>query len=199
MRHSQKTMKGRELLKLLLKKHGLSANGLVTALGGKIKQPTLHKFLELDTRESRRSTLQPVADYFKVPLESFYDEFLADKTAYQHGLVDAEDLSSETMAAITVERSVGVNETAPPIPFPPPPYSQPNLRDALRKLRDALAHETPGVRRSVVAIMADLADRAEDSSFSDQMIERIMGALGQRGNEPAPSFTPSQTLGGTGK
>lgn len=195
MRHSLKTMKGRELLKLLLKKHGLSANGLVTVLGGQVKQPTLHKFLELDTRESRRSTLQPVADYFKVPLESFYDEFLADKTAYQLGLVEADELSSESMAAVVAE----VREVNPPIPFPPPAANHPSLRDALRKVRDVLAHETPGVRRSVVAIMTDLADRAEDRTFSDQMIERIMGALGHRGNEPAPSSSPSQTLGGTGK
>lgn len=195
MRHSSKTMKGRELLKLLLKKHGLTANGLVTALGGKIKQPTLHKFLELDTRESRRSTLQPVADYFKVPLESFYDDFLADKTAYQLGLVNADELGSEAMAVVVAE----VQKAKPPIPFPPAAPSQPNLRDALRKVRDVLAHETPGVRRSVVAIMTDLADRAEDSTFSDQMIERILGALGHRGNEPAPSSTPSQSLGGTAK
>jgi hypothetical protein len=185
-------MKGRELLKLLLKKHGLTANGLVTALNGKIKQPTLHKFLELDTRESRRSTLQPVADYFKVPLEAFYDELLADKTAYQLGLVQAAQLSTEAAATIA-------SEARAPIPFSPPLASPPSLRESLRRVRDALAHETPGVRRSVVAIMADLADRAEDNSFSDQMIDRIMGALGHQGNEKAQSSTPSQTLGGNGK
>lgn len=195
MRHSQNTMKGRELLKLLLKKHSLSGNGLVTALGGKIKQPTLHKFLELDTRESRRSTLQPVADYFKIPVEAFYDEFLADKIAYQRGLVEADELGSEVRAAVVSE----AREASPPIPFPPPPPTQPNLRDAMRKLRDVLAQETPGVRRSVVALMSDLADRAEDTTFSDQMIERIMGALGHRGNEKAPLSIPSQTLSGAGK
>lgn len=188
-------MKGRELLKLLLKKHSLSGNGLVTALGGKIKQPTLHKFLELDTRESRRSTLQPVADYFKIPVEAFYDEFMADKIAFQLGLVDADDLSSEVRAVVVNE----AREANPPIPFPPPPPTQPSLRDALRKLRDVLAQETPGVRRSAVAIMSDLADRAEDATFSDQMIERMMGALGHRGNEKAPSSTPSQSLGGAAK
>lgn len=196
MRHSQNSMQGRELLKLLLKKQGLTPNGFVTRMNGRVKQPTLHKFLELGGRESRRSTLQPIADYFSIPIEAFYDDFLADKIAYQMGLIESSDISADTIATT----GLAVREAGAPIPFPPSPATTPpNLRDALRRVRDALAHETPGIRRSVVAIMSDLADRAEDDHFSDQMIERIMGALGRQGNDVPPQSTPSESQAGGAK
>lgn len=186
MRHSLKTMQGRELLTLLLKKHGLTPNGFVTVLKGKVKQPTLHKFLRQGTRESRRSTLQPVADYFNIPLEAFYDEFQADKIAHQLGLVALEDIPPQP----PLPRSKDVAEEASaPIPLPTP---QLTLPDALRKLRLALANETPGVRRSVVALLEDFATRAEDAEFCEKTIDRILGALGQLpGNAPLPEFTRS--------
>lgn len=186
MRHSQKTMQGRELLKLLLKKHGFTPNGFVTAMKGKVKQPTLHKFLELGTRESRRSTLQPIADHFGIPLEAFYDEFQADKIAFQLGLL--EPAEQPTMAPLPQAKD-SVQEAARPIPLPSP---QPTLPEALRRLRQALADETPGVRRSVVALLDDFASRAEDVDFCEKTIERILGALGHlSGNAPAPGFTNS--------
>lgn len=192
--HSR-AMKGRELLQLLLDKRGLTANALSKAVKGATKQPQIHKFLTGAATEPRRSTLAPVAAYFNVPIDAFYDEFLADKTAYQLGLVDASEIGID---ALTATGTV-VREANAPIPFPPP-AGPPNLRDALRILRNALAHETPGVRRSVVAIMADLAERAEDGTFSDHMIERIMGALGRQGNDAPPQSTPSpQNMTGGGK
>lgn len=192
--HSR-AMKGRELLKLLLDKRGLTANALSKALKGATKQPQIQKFLSGTATEPRRSTLSPVAAFFDVPIDAFYDEFLADKVAYQLGLVEATDIDANALLASgTVAR-----ESAAPIPFPPAPIPS-NLREALRLLRTALAHEPPGVRRSVVAIMSDLADRAEDDHFSDQMIERIMGALGRQGNGTPPQSTPSpQTLIGGAK
>lgn len=190
------TMKGRDLLQLLLEKRGMSANALSTAIKGATKQPQIHKFLTGTAAEPRRSTLAPIAEFFSIPVDAFYDEFLADKTAYQLGLVDATEISAEAAAA----SGHTARETSAPIPFAPPPPKQPNLRDALRRIRDALAQESPGVRRSVVAIMTDLADRADDHAFSDQMIERIMGALGRQGNDAPPQSTPSpQNLTGGAK
>ncbi len=183
--HSR-AMKGRELLKLLLDKRGLTANALSKALKGATKQPQIQKFLSGTAAEPRRSTLSPVAAYFDVPIDAFYDDFLADKVAYQLGLVDAAEIDAEALVAT----GSTAREASAPIPFPPLPGPS-SLREALRMLRTALAHEPPGVRRSVVAIMSDLADRAEDDNFSDQMIERIMGALGRQGNGAPPQSTPS--------
>lgn len=179
-------MQGRELLKLLLNAKGMNGNSLSKALNGKVQQPQINKFLNGVSSEPRRSTMAPIAEYFAVPIDAFYDEFLADKVAYQSGFIGN---AAESDAAMSGTLGHAVREASTPIPLPPP--AQPSLRDALKVLRNTLAHESPGVRRSVAAIMADLADRAEDEHFSDQMIERIMGALGQRGNEPAPQSIPS--------
>lgn len=191
MRHSPGTMQGRELLMLLLAKHGFTPNSFVTALKGKVKQPTLHKFLRQGTRESRRSTLQPVADHFGIPLEAFYDEFQADKIAHQLGLIEAKDAPS--LPPLPRSKHVA-EEVGAPIPLPTP---QLTLPDALRKLRLALANETPGVRRSVVALLDDFANRAEDAEFCEKTIDRILGALGQlSGNAPVPGSTRSGSASG---
>lgn len=184
--HSQKTMQGRELFMLLLKKRGLTLNGFVSVMKGKVKQPTLHKFLRTSTRESRRSTLQPIAEYFDVPLEAFYDDFLADKIAFNMGLIEPEDIPLHPPLPYAKDMA---REAPPPIPLPPPALSLP---DALRRLRAALANETPGVRRSVVALLDDFASHAEDHEFSERTIERILGALGHlSGNASAPRSTRS--------
>lgn len=85
-----------------------------------------------------------------------------------------------------------------PIPLPRPAASS-SPREALRHLRDLLAKESPGVRQSVVALMSDVASKAEDNQFSEQIIDRIVSVLGHQGNGQAPSSTPSQTHGNTGK
>ena len=180
-------MNGRELLQLLLAKRGLTANALAKALKGGTTQPQISKFLTGVAAEPRRSTLAPVAVYFGVPIDAFYDDSLAERVALQLGLVDAAEVSAETL----MSPGVAAHGAAAPIPFPPPPPGQPNLRDSLRAIREALAHEPMGVRRSVAAIMADLAERAEDETFGEQMIERIMGALGRQGNDAPPQSTPS--------
>lgn len=189
-------MKGRELLQLLLTKRGLTANSLSRALKGETTQPQIHKFLTGVALEPRRSTLTPVARFFDIPLDAFYDEFIADKVAHQLGLVDAMEISTEALASM----GSSVQEARPPIPFPAPPANAPSLREALRAIRRALAHEPTGVRRSVAAIVADLAERAEDEAFGDQMIERIMGALGRQGNDAPPQSSPSpqSKAGGAG-
>ncbi|MCE1193162.1 MAG: hypothetical protein LWW96_13525 [Acidovorax sp.] len=182
-------MKGRELLQLLLASRGLTANALAKALKGETKQPQIHKFLTGVAAEPRRSTLAPVAAFFDIPVDAFYDDFLADKIAFQRGLVEATEVTAE---ALSTQAPVA-REAHAPIPFAPPPRP-PSLRDALRTLRDALTDEPAGVRRSVAAIITDLAERAEDEAFGDQMIERIMGALGRQGNDVPPQSTPSAQI-----
>ncbi|MCW5319657.1 XRE family transcriptional regulator [Verminephrobacter aporrectodeae subsp. tuberculatae] len=128
----------------------------------------------LEVRDSKRSEkAQALAKALGLTLDQLLDDSVVE------GGADSRD--REDGAPVPV-----------PVPVPVPPR-EPRIRDALRCLRDALASETPGVRRSVVAIMADLADRAEDVAFSDQMIERIMGAMGHLGKKVLPqSATPSK-------
>ena len=77
-------MEPRQLLQWLLNAHNLRATELAKRLreSGKYEKPTtqpqISKFLNGVALEPKRETLAPVADYFKIPLESMYDSALAD-------------------------------------------------------------------------------------------------------------------------
>lgn len=81
-RHSDK-MEPRLLLQWLLDRDGDNANSLSIRLNGKPSQPQLHKFLHGIAREPRRSTPLPVATHYRVPIDAFYDERVADATMRQ--------------------------------------------------------------------------------------------------------------------
>lgn len=190
-------MRGRDLLKLLLIHHRMNPNQLATALHGKVGQPQIHKFLKGDAKEPRRTTLAPIAAYFRAPLDAFYDESVAWDYALSQGLLPASSPLTDGKEAQPTTSGTTVN--TPEIEAPPPTYlpaaARPPLRTALRVLREAIAPETPGVRRSVIAILGDLAERADDEAFGEQMIERVLGALGHTpGNAPLPESTSSVHL-----
>ncbi|SFF15024.1 helix-turn-helix domain-containing protein [Paracidovorax wautersii] len=185
-------MTGPQLLQLLMDTRGLNPNALAEALKGATGQPQISKYVKNQIQEPRRKTLQPIADYFRVPIDAFYDPDLADKTARELGILADDD--SEFLEPPALHRVA-----EPPVAYAIPRHSSYTTRDALRQLRDLLAGESPGVRQSVVALMGDMATRADDRQFSDQIIERIMGALGQLGNDaPQPSIA-STPVGGAAK
>ncbi len=67
---------GVDLLRELMKKSGDNANSLAAKLDGRTSQPQLHKFLTGEAKEPRRATLQPVADFYGVPVNAFYGPVL---------------------------------------------------------------------------------------------------------------------------
>jgi hypothetical protein len=72
-------MDPRDLLQRLLDAEGLTANGLAAKTGGKTKQPQIHRFLNGTAREPKRSTWEPVAKYFRIPVDSFFDPSAAQR------------------------------------------------------------------------------------------------------------------------
>lgn len=185
-------MKGPELLQLLLDKKKLSGNALAKALKGSVSQSSIQKFLVGTAREPRRHTLQAFATYFDVPVEAFYDEFLAGKVAFQMGLTP---LPEGPLPPYTTEAHEPRAAAAAPIPFPA--TTGPTLRDSFRRIRVALSGQTPGVRRSVVALLGDLADKAEDAEFSEHTVDRIMAVLGEGGGKPAAPESTFSAQGGS--
>lgn len=181
-------MTGPQLLQLLMDTRGLNPNALADALKGATGQPQISKYVKGQIQEPRRKTLQPIADYFRISIDAFYDPDLADQTARELGILVDDD--SEFLEPPARHR----------VAEPAVAYAIPRnytTRDSLKQLRDVLAGESPGVRQSVVALMGDMATRADDRQFSDQIIERIMGALGQLGNEvPQPSIASTPAAGG---
>ena len=70
-------MNTRALLKALMERSGDNPNSLAAKLNQATKQPQIHRFITGEAKEPRRSTLQPVADHYKVNIEAFYDDELA--------------------------------------------------------------------------------------------------------------------------
>jgi hypothetical protein len=85
--HSDGVMEPRELLRALMARDGDNPHSLSVKLKGRVKQPQLHKFISGTAREPRRSTLQPVAVHFGVPIEAFYDHAAAEQAARALGLI----------------------------------------------------------------------------------------------------------------
>jgi len=56
---------------------GDNPNSLAEKLRKKTKQPQIFRFLNGVAKEPRRSTLQPVADHYKISVEAFYDPAVA--------------------------------------------------------------------------------------------------------------------------
>lgn len=98
----------RKLLRKLMDGAGLNPNSLAKATGGRTKQPQIFRFLSNTSMEPKRSTLLPVAEYFGISVEAFFDEELAEQLLA--------DLKSSRDRASTVrhdQAETNLNNTPP--------------------------------------------------------------------------------------
>jgi len=86
--HSRVHMEPRDLLTALMTRDGDNPNSLSVKLKGRIKQPQIYKFITGAAREPRRSTLQPLAEHYDIPIEAFYDAAVAATVAKRLRLDD---------------------------------------------------------------------------------------------------------------
>ncbi len=73
-------MTPQDLLRELMRRSGDNPNSLSNRVQNRTKQPQIYKFLEGISKEPKRSTLEPIADFYSVPVEAFYDADLARET-----------------------------------------------------------------------------------------------------------------------
>jgi hypothetical protein len=81
-------MDPRHLLQTLMDDAGLNPNSLSAATRGRTKQPQIFRFVNGLSKEPKRSTLEPLADYFGVPVDAFFDPLEAQKVADMRGFTD---------------------------------------------------------------------------------------------------------------
>lgn len=79
-------MNGPELLKALLAAAGDNPYRVATRLKNPPLQSYASKFIAGKVKEPRRDSLRPLAEYYRVPLEAFYDPALADQVAAERHL-----------------------------------------------------------------------------------------------------------------
>lgn len=92
-------MKPAELLRLLMSRSGDTPTSLAAKVHQRTKQPQIYKYLMGIAREPRRSTLQPVADFYGIPIEALYSEKEAAKVGQQ--LENSRD--SQNIKIVTAE------------------------------------------------------------------------------------------------
>jgi hypothetical protein len=109
-------MDPRTLLQLLMDRAGENPHSLSAKLNGKPGQPRIHDFVKGDTKEPRRSTLEPIARHYRIPIDALSDPRVAAAEARRLGL----------------DSRHRVAEPAPPpyrVPPPPPPRDYSDRRE----------------------------------------------------------------------
>ncbi|QHI99343.1 hypothetical protein GT347_15980 [Xylophilus rhododendri] len=180
-------MDGHFLLKLLLDAEGLNPNSLAAKAEG-VHQPTIAKYLNKQVREPRRTSMAPVAKFFGIPVEAFYDPDVADWVA--------SNMNKEARKAGDHRVLWRVADRTPAVPAPTPlnPPTR-GVRELVLELRALLEPQPAGIRSSVAAILKDVAEKADDAGFAESMAERIIGALGLPGKDVPQRSTPSKSKG----
>lgn len=80
-------MDPKDLLRRLMAQENLNPNALASKTQNKTKQPQIHRFLTGEAKEPKRSTWEPVAKYFGVPVDAFFDPKVAEAAAAAKGLI----------------------------------------------------------------------------------------------------------------
>ena len=82
-------MEPKDLLLKLMERDGYNPNSLAAKFDSKSIQSQVFRFLSGKTREPRRSTLVPIAEFFKINVEAFYNPSMAQEVMDE--MKDAKD------------------------------------------------------------------------------------------------------------
>lgn len=148
-------MKTIELLRELMKRSGENPHSLSVALNNKVKQPQIYRFSESLTIEPKRSTLSPIADYYGISVDAFFDEALAAK-------ILAQITSGEL---VVQQRKAG--RRANPVSGQPAqrPLRNPmQLADAIGLLAERINEIEEAATRELIAARLSTLARAPDSA-----------------------------------
>lgn len=151
-------MNTRTLLGRLMAIYGDNPNSLAMKLQAKgVKQPQIYKFHTGQTKEPRRSTLTPVADFYKVPIEAFFNEELAGEllAKLESGWLPKPQWRT---AAPLQPQVATVQEPSPPVPS----TCTVSIEQAFEALAMHLAHLDATSRKQAAFQLASLADSPAD-------------------------------------
>lgn len=166
-------MKTRDLLRELLHRSNLKAAGLAERLKDEgVTQPQLSRFLGEKTREPKRSTLAPVADYYGISVDAFFDEDLAERLLAQ---IDRGEF------AVQPRHSRG--RSVAPTPPQPAATSAPSCRSSdapdgvgqtIEKLGELLKQASDQNRSAVAQLLLQYAQNPTEGTQIAQAIELLL-------------------------
>lgn len=132
---------------------GLNPTSLSKAVHGKTKQPQIHRFVAGTAIEPKRSTLQPVADHFGIPVDALFDPREASRVAQQLGI--GPDASTQHLA-------------------PAPAPTGLSLHDAMERVGVALAQAMPADDRAELADVMAMWARYEGKDKYRKAAEELL-------------------------
>lgn len=172
-------MEGPELLRRLLDQRQLTVNALAHILRKRTLQSQMQRYLSGDTKSPRPDTLAPIAKYFGIGVEAFYQPAIAKRIATELGLMDDATATSTPPPNVVCEATPSWN-TATPAPTPLP-KSPPSIGELVARLGRALEAYDESARKAVAALLHDMALHPETAAITGQ---RIMALLNVQGNVP---------------
>lgn len=156
-------MNGPELLKALLAAAGDNPYRVATRLKNPPLQSYASKFIAGKVKEPRRDSLRPLAEYYGVPLEAFYDADLADQVAAERNL--APGAARRTRA----ESSAPTSE----------------LANALGVLSAALRDVDKSTRIAAAPLLAAMATDPAEAKNQSELLLRLLVADRDKSHESA--------------
>jgi hypothetical protein len=79
-------MQPHQLIAALMHAQQLRTNALAASMRKPALQPSIHRFLAGQVKEPARSTAEPLAAFFNIPVEALYNPVEAARIAKQRGL-----------------------------------------------------------------------------------------------------------------
>lgn len=177
--HSR-TMDGKALLKALMARADLNPNAIANLLEQRSLQSQIARFVDGTTRNPRWQTLKPVADYFGVRVEAFFDVDIAEQVAKEQGLLEDESTfiqgsfrQATSRVPTQLQRGQGKS----------------SIFSLLMQLAEALESQDLSARKAVGSLLSDLAISPETASLTADRIERL---LADPSNAPVLKSSSSQ-------
>ncbi len=104
-----------ELIGELVNRSGKSVTQIAREMHQPTFQGTLHKFLSGLVREPSRTTAERISRYFRVPMESLYNDAAATRCAFERGLLPAPPSTTLSAREPQAPYQAGAAPLNPPI------------------------------------------------------------------------------------
>lgn len=168
-------MQGPVLLKLLMEKRGMNPNALANALRSRTVQSQVQRYLAGETKNPRPDTLSPIAKFFGIGVEAFYQPTIAQEIAERLELVaPAQSHSVKEPAPNTDSTYRTPAAAAAPTPIRPTP----RLRETVLQLGHLLEPYDETARKAVAMLLHDLAIHPEGAYLAANRISALLEAPG---------------------
>jgi transcriptional regulator with XRE-family HTH domain len=174
------------LLTELLHRSGEKPASLAKRLSDQgVRQPQLSRYLSGKTKEPKLSTLAPIAEYYGVSAQAFFDEALASQLLQQIK-------SGEFVVQRNLRRRNTSGTNTPESSRPAVGVA--GIEQAVEALATRINEMDDPQLREQIALQLQTLARAPDSLKARQ---GLLDALGAHGSQPVNALPPAQPIGGT--